>query len=106
MWNKVGVVAGIISAVCAVISIAFIVEPQAAPRGSGRHYRTLSLNKFISFLLASSGWSLGVLCFVWVVQPYGPFLTRDDYRQIVGIILGLPALILFTSGVRYLQREQ
>jgi hypothetical protein len=106
MWDKVGVIAGVISAICAVISIPFVARPQVTPPGGGRHHRALSSNKFFAFVLASSGWSLAVLCFVWVVQPYGPYLTQHDYRQIAGIILGLPALILFASGVRHLQRKQ
>jgi hypothetical protein len=105
MWEVISAIAGVISAVCAVIGVQGLRtarEPQGPTDGAPA---AISSRALFAFLLVCSGWTLGVLSFLWVVQPYGSYLRRDDYMQIVGIIAGLPAFIVLMSGLDMIQGD-
>jgi hypothetical protein len=105
MNDNVTTIASVVSAACAVIGVVIGVlglsRPQAAIDAKGKPI--LSSHALYAFLLTSSGWVLAVLSFLWVLEPFGPFITEREYFQIVGIMVALPALMILRSGMRLLE---
>jgi hypothetical protein len=100
MWDAIGAIAGVVSALGTVISVFGLAAPQKIESPSqGVGPAVISRTSIYSFLLASSGWCLAVLSFLWIVQPYGRFVRKDDYIQVVGVVLALPALFVLTAGM-------
>jgi len=104
-WELLNGITGLISAVCAIISAGYFsfhkdgseeTEPKAV----------LSARKLASFLVASSGWALCCLSFLWVFEPFGGIPTDDEYRQFYGVILAFPAFVVFNFGLGLLRPAQ
>jgi len=102
MWEVISAIAGVVSAACAVVSIRGLTVTQKAKSIEDESGPVMPPRVLFSFLLACSGWCLAVLSFVWIFEPYGPYMREGEYLRIAGIIVALPAVILFTSGMRYL----
>lgn len=101
-WEVVNGITGIISASCAIVSIAYFSthsKQEAAEISSNM----LTVQKTMSFLLVCSGWILCCLSFLWLVEPYGSYVSNDDHQNFLGVILALPALIIFLYGLNQLK---
>lgn len=99
-WELINGITGIVSAVCALLSIGYLGFHKGAPVEEAT---LLSLHKLMSFVVVCSGWALCCLSFLWVAEPYGCCPLSSDYRQFFGVILGFPAIVVFMFGLRLLQ---
>jgi len=96
-FEAVNVIAGVVSAVCALISTLYLF--------SGRSEKDMKTGKGIirlpdlmAFLLACSGWALICLCYLWFFEPFGSFVSDRDYRKFFAAILSVPALLVLSSA--------
>lgn len=105
-WNVVNGIAGIVSAICAVVSLSYLGFERIRSKDSEPSQAIRSFHKFMSFVLASSGWALCCLAVLWIFEPYGCCPTRNEYRQFYGIVLGFPALVIFLAGVALLRGKE
>lgn len=105
VWEQASAVAGIVSAICAIISIAHKLRRPANP-SSNDSSRSVLVDRLSSLLLASSGWTLLVLSFLWIFEPFGGYVTEAEGLQAFGVIVGFPALVLFSWGVDSLRGEK
>jgi hypothetical protein len=94
MWEVISAITGVVSAICAVVSVVGIRSSVEESLQGTQSHAGVSTRSIFSFLLVSSGWTLCVLSFIWIVQPYGRYMRHEDYVQIIGIIFGLPAFLL------------
>ena len=99
-WELVNGITGIVSAVCAVLSVGYFGFHKGAPVEEAT---LLSMHKLMSFVVACSGWALCCLSFLWVAEPYGCCPLSSDYQQFFGVILGFPAIVVFMFGLSLLQ---
>lgn len=99
-WEQANGIATIVSAVCAVISLGYMLIPHKSREQ--QPYRAISLDKFMHFLLASSGWVLVCISILWIFEPFGPFPLDRQYKQFYGILLSFPAVVIFMTGYKYL----
>jgi hypothetical protein len=106
MWEEISAIAGVISAVCAVVSIGYLSANRETRREHEGSSHLLTARSLFSFLLATSGWMLLVLSWLWIFEPFGPYVRRDEYLQLVGIVLALPALLVFVWGWRLHSEHQ
>lgn len=106
-WEIVNGVTGLVSAVCAVLSICYLSFRKTLEQGSEVQPRGfLSTHKLASFVIACSGWALCCLSFLWVMEPYGSYPTRREYQQFYGVIIAFPAIIIFLFGLGLLQDQE
>jgi len=98
-------VTGIISAICAVISLGYMTTHKQRGEQDSK-YRVLSDYQLMSFMLLCSGWVLSCLSFLWFMEPYGRFVSNEDYQNFFGVVLGLPAFIILLYGIRLLQGDK
>lgn len=101
-WELINGITGFISAIGAFSGIGFVAFGREKEETKFSH-SLISLQKLASFTIACSGWALCCLAFLWVAEPYGPFVTDRNYQQFFGIILAFPALVIFAFGVNLLQ---
>ena len=100
-WEVINGISTVVSAICATISLTYMLYPQKKREKSLE--RLISLEKFMHFLLASSGWILVCMSFLWVFEPYGTFPIESEYRNFYGVLLSFPALIILITGIKLLQ---
>ena len=102
-WEVLNGVTGLVSAICAVAGIAYLGISK-----SDHHQSTSFVNtrKVASFIVVCSGWALCCLSFLWVIEPFGSFVSDKDYQKFFGIILGLPAIIIFIFGLDVMQESK
>ena len=98
-WETINGITGIVSATAAVISL-IQVRPTKDESGhpiesKGKHY--------YYFILACSGWVLGVMCWVWIFEPFGPYVSHWDQKKVMGIALSFPAISIFLFGLKKIQ---
>jgi hypothetical protein len=106
-WEIVNGVTGLISAVCAVLSIVYLSLQTTPERGSeAARQGVISSYKLASFVIACSGWALCCLSFLWVVEPYGSYPSREDYQHFYGIIIAFPAIVILMFGLGLLQEQE
>lgn len=105
-WDAVNGITGVISAICAVVSVLYLGLERKSLVNGNSNLALLSLHKFMSFLFVSSGWALCCLCVLWILEPYGCCPGQDEFRQFYGIVLGFPALLIFLAGVALLQKRE
>lgn len=101
-WEVVNAVAGIISAICAIISLGYMTT-HARNESPKAKNQILSFYQLMSFMLVCSGWALSCLSFLWFMEPYGSYITNDDYQNFFGVVIGLPAFIVLLYGIKLLQ---
>ncbi|WP_160151765.1 hypothetical protein [Microbulbifer sp. ALW1] len=102
-WEIVNGVTGLVSASMAILGIfqyRKISSEVSQPKSGNRS------QKFYAFWIASAGWALCCLSYLWLIQPYGMYPSDREYKQFFGIVLGFPALVIFLYGVNLLQGEQ
>jgi len=99
-WEVINGVTGIVSAVGAFSGIRFVAFGKEENSSN-----VFGKKKLASFTIASSGWALCCLTFLWVMEPYGPFVTDRDYQQFFGIILAFPAIVILLFGINLMQAE-
>jgi hypothetical protein len=104
-WELLNGVTGLISAVCAIISVGYFSFHKESPYKTGPE-AVLSVRKLASFLVACSGWALCCLSFLWVFEPFGRFPSDAEYRQLYGVILAFPAYVLLNFGMGLLRSNQ
>lgn len=46
------------------------------------------------------------MCFYWIFEPFGPFVTEDDEWKLLGISLSLPALIALLYGINAMRGSE
>ena len=103
-WEAVNGVTGIISAICAVVSISYL-GTHSKQKIKSRAKNILSLERIMTFMMVCSGWALCCLSFLWVIEPYGSYVSDEDYQNFFGVVLALPAFIIFVYGVGLLKGE-
>ena len=103
-WEVINGVTGIISALCALGSIAYF-GVHRVNLSSEEETKIISIRKLMSFLLACSGWVLCCLSFLWVAEPYGRYPMDYEYQQFFGVLLSFPAIVIFMFGFRLMQNE-
>ena len=97
-WESVNGIAGIISAVGAVLGVVQI------GRFSGKGGSiNVSAKRFFGYILASCCWALLVLIGHWLFDPLGPIVTRDEERQIFAVAISFPVIIGFIYAVNSMQ---
>ena len=101
-WEVINGITGLISAICAVLSIGYIYNRKHSHQ-TDEQQTILTANNAASFIIACSGWTLCCLSFLWVVEPFGRYPTAEEYQQFYGVIIAFPALVLFRFGVLLLQ---
>ena len=104
-WGVINGIAGIISSICAIISIGYLATHKTKPT-STQSSNILTLDKLISFLLACSGWVLICLSFLWAFEPFGTYPLDTEYKQFYGVLLAFPALIIFQFGYKVMQKQK
>ena len=104
-WELLNGVTGLISAVCAIISVGYFSFHKESPDKTGPE-AVMSVRKLASFLVACSGWALCCLSFLWVFEPFGRFPSDAEYRQLYGVILAFPAYVLLNFGIGLLRSNQ
>ena len=104
-WEVLNGVTGIISAICAVVSIGYF-STHSKEDADEAASNMLTVKQIMSFLLVCSGWVLWCLSFLWFFEPYGSFISHKDYRNFLGVILALLALIVFIYGINQLQGRE
>ncbi|WP_421722030.1 hypothetical protein [Alloalcanivorax xenomutans] len=104
-WELLNGITGLISAVCAIISVGYISFHEERPGQAGPE-AVLSTRKLASFLVACSGWALCCLSFLWVFEPFGRFPLDAEYRQFYGVILAFPAGVLLNFGLGLLRSDR
>ena len=100
-WQVVNGITGIVSAIAAVVSVAYI-RVSKLPTTEGDGLAALSSYQLASFIIVCSGWALCCLAGLWVFEPFGSYPSPSEYQQLFGVILALPALILLKFGVELL----
>lgn len=101
-WEVINGITGIISAVGAFSGVGYVAFGRNKKEASNSN-EPLTLGKLASFSIACSGWALCCLAFLWVMEPYGPYVTDREYQQFFGIIISFPALIVLLFGISLLQ---
>ncbi|MDX1462202.1 MAG: hypothetical protein R3359_04030 [Marinirhabdus sp.] len=96
-WKVINGITGLISAICAIAGIGYFSSHKRT-QNDEESSNLLSTERLVSFVIASSGWALSCLSFLWVTEPYGAFPSDKEFRHFFGVILGFPALILFFYG--------
>lgn len=96
-WEVINGITGIIGAISAIGSIGYI-STRAKERLDDS--KLISTFKFVSFLLACSGWILLCFAYLWVFEPYGWRPDKYDYQQLFGVIISFPAIIIFVFGLK------
>ncbi len=88
----------------AVISTWYLIahKEQAKP---SKKVRIIELQTFFMLLLASSGWALCCLCYLWIFEPFGSYPSRWDLKKFYGVILAFPALVVFFLGLKLLRNK-
>jgi len=86
-WDAISGVSGAISAIVAIISL---IGLNTENKTLGR----LPLTTVSAYILFSSGWVLSVIAFNWCFEPFGPYLTNRSEKNLYGVMLSAPALIL------------
>ena len=104
-WNVVNGITGIVSAICALISIGYFKTHSAQSVKEVSH-SIITNRKLMAFLLVCSGWFLCCLSFLWVVEPFGSYVSQDDYQQFYGVMLVLPAILILLFGLQVLKYEK
>ena len=101
-WEVVNGITGIVSAVCAVVSLAYLGFESRRPANIERH-SILSMHRFMSLVLASSGWALLCLSGLWIFEPFGCCPMDEDYLKLYGVVIAFPAGVLFLAGIKLMQ---
>ena len=96
-WEVINGVTGIIGAISALTSIIYL---QKSTKKNIINNKIISTYKFMSFLLACSGWVLLCLCYLWLFKPYGSYPLPYQYQQFFGFLLIFPAMVLFGFGLK------
>lgn len=96
-WEIISGISGLISAVIAVISL-FKIKPFVS--NNEKSYKDKIKEKYFSYVLACCGWVLCVLSWAWLSNEYGSLITDREMKEVLGITLSFPAIILFTYGLK------
>ncbi|WDE01483.1 hypothetical protein [Thalassomonas actiniarum] len=96
-WEVVNGVTGIIGAISAIASIGYISTHK---KDTLENNKVVSTYQLISFLLACSGWVLLCFAYLWFLEPFGSFVTDDDYQKFFGVLLSFPAIIMLGFGIK------
>jgi magnesium-transporting ATPase (P-type) len=99
-WEVINGVTGFVSMFCSVLGLRYFSSEQSTTYTDDR--KVLSLFKIMAFILTSSGWSLLCLCFFWIFQPFGRYVRDDEYLILYSAILVLPAILIFSIGLKSL----
>lgn len=102
-WEIVNGVTGVVSALSGIFGISFLNTKRAA--ASNRNNSVFSRFKITSFLIATSGWALLCLCFLWFFEPFGSTMLDREYRKFYAIVISGPATIFFIFGARLLLKN-
>jgi len=102
-WEVVNGITGIIGAISALGSIGYISTRTKENIASNK---IVSIYKFMSFLLACSGWVLLCFAYLWFFEPFGSYLRPDHYQKFFGVLLSFPAIVLFGFGLKLLFSEK
>ena len=102
-WETINGVTGIISAICAIISLIYMLYPKRTKTQTIAPNRLIPLDNFIFFLLATSGWVLCCLAYLWFFEPFGRYPLDYNYKQFYGVLLSFPAITLFITGFKYMK---
>lgn len=102
-WDVVNGFTGIVSAISAIVGLGYSAVPHKLDDKSELGLtRYLSTKKIMFFMVACSGWILCCLSYLWIVEPYGSYVSSDNYQQFYGILIAFPALIILFTGLRLL----
>lgn len=101
-WDIINGITGIISALGALGGFGYLnfgKKSDSHPLLIGN----ANLQKLASLTVVCSGWVLCCLAFLWIMEPYGSHITDREYQQFFGVILSLPAIVVFLLGFKMLQ---
>lgn len=101
-WEVVNGIAGVVSAICAVVSLVYLGFESRRSATFERH-AILSMHRFMSLVLASSGWALLCLSGLWIFEPFGCCPMDEDYLKLYGAVIAFPAGVLFLAGIKLMQ---
>ncbi|HHF3276460.1 TPA: hypothetical protein ACPJ2Z_004686 [Vibrio alginolyticus] len=100
-WEVINGLTGIVSAICSILGVGYFGTKRKSEINSSD--RMLSLPMSMAFIFSSGGWGLLCLCGLWVFEPFGPYVSSDDYLQFYGVVLALPAFMIFSFGLNTLK---
>ncbi|PKF76726.1 hypothetical protein CW749_25985 [Vibrio sp. vnigr-6D03] len=103
-WETVNGITGLVSAICSILGLGYFGTKSKSEIETNDHIITLP--KFMAFILVSGAWSLLCLCALWIFNPFGGYMYREDFLLFYGIVLTLPSLIIFGFGVSALRAQQ
>ncbi|ALG51998.1 hypothetical protein L7E62_004750 [Vibrio parahaemolyticus] len=103
-WEVINGITGIVGASCSVLGLGYFGAKSKAEVGTSDRIVTLAM--FMSFLLISGGWALLCLCGLWIFEPFGAYVTSDDYLKFYAVILTLPSLMIFNFGLSTLKEQR
>ncbi|CCN45253.1 membrane hypothetical protein [Vibrio nigripulchritudo MADA3029] len=96
-WEVINGITGIVSAICSILGVGYFGTKRKSEIGTSD--RMLTLPTVMAFLFSSGGWGLLCLCGLWVFEPFGSFVSSDDYLKFYGVVLALPAFMVFGFGL-------
>ena len=99
-WEIINGVTGIVSMLCSILGLGYFgsVKSDSYARSRG------TITGLMAFLLSSSGWSLLCLCFFWMFQPFGRFVSDDEFFILYSVILSFPGFVVFIVGFKQLKK--
>ncbi|MEK0157909.1 hypothetical protein WLQ65_01905 [Pseudoalteromonas piscicida] len=105
-WEVVSGITGIISAVCAIVSILFFNRYPKIDKSSKEKLGVISKFQLMAFLLVCSGWTLSCISFLYLGEPYGSFVSDGDYKSFFGFVIALPSGIILLNGLNLLKAKK
>ncbi len=100
-WEVINGITGIVSALCSILGLGYFGAKRKSEIATSD--RILTLPTVMAFLFSSGGWGLLCLCGLWLFEPFGPFVSSGDYLKFYGVVLALPALMVFSFGLSTLK---
>lgn len=99
-WQAIGAIAGVIAAATGVAGLAKRKD-RHGDDAVARH-RT-GMSQYVLFLMVGTvGWGVCVVSYVWFFQPFGTYMSMDEHRKIVAVVLAFPAIGLLRLAFLFL----
>jgi len=99
-WDIINGITGVVSAICALIGLWYMVVPHKKELDGQYKNRIISVDRFMVFLLACSGWVLCCLSFLWFFEPLGSLVSDREFKQFYAVLMAFPAIVIFLTALR------
>lgn len=105
-FEVINAATGGVSAICSLISLVYLKAEQHHLNDISVDRRSLSMHNLMAIMLATSGWAMICLCFLWIFEPFGCCPSSEDYRKFYAAILFLPSFFIFGMGMKLLREKK